>query len=59
MKNMHTYALKVDIPYKSLYKYIHPNVEKREQLGDGSRGSAKLLTDDDVYFLGQVCAQAD
>ena len=51
MENMQTYAAAVGIPYKSLYKYIHPTLDKRQQLGDGTRGKAKILADDDVTFI--------
>ena len=49
----------VGSPYKTIYRYLTPNIDKRQELGDGARGSAKLLTDGDVRFIGEVCARAD
>ena len=53
------YAHRVGIPPKTFYKYIHPDETKRLVLGDGSRGKAKLLTDNDVKFAGEVLARQD
>ena len=47
-----TYANVCGIPSMSLYRYIHPDVSKRIHLGDGCRGKEKLLTDEEVLFLG-------
>ena len=57
--NIRTYAVVVGIPYKTLYRYITPNIDKRQELGDGARRSAKLLTDGDVRLIGEVCARSD
>ena len=57
--DMRTYAVVVSIQHKILCRYINPNIGKREELGDESRGRTKLLTDSDVKFIGEVCAQAD
>ena len=53
------YANYCDIPVNSLYRYIHPDASKRHKLGDGSRGKDKLLTDEEVRFVGQVLARQD
>ena len=57
--NICMYAFVVGIPYKNLYRYITPNIDKRQELGDGARGSTKLLTDGDVRFIGEVWARDD
>ena len=45
---MDIYAGLVGIPFLFLYKYIHPNKEKRQILGDGEEGRPKILEEDDV-----------
>ena len=35
------YANRVGIPRDSIYRYIHPDANKRKLLGDGSRGQGK------------------
>ena len=50
--NICMYAFVVGILYKNLYRYITPNIDKIKELGDGAHGSAKLLTDGDVRFIG-------
>ena len=57
--NICTYAVVVGIPYKTIYRYLTPNIDKRQELGDGARGSTKLLTDGDVRFIGEVWARDD
>ena len=58
-KDYRTYAHSCGIPPMSLYRYIHPDALKRLQLGDGSRGEEKLLTDEEVLFMGHVMARQD
>jgi len=58
-KDYRTYTHSCGIPLMSLYRYIHPDALKRLQLGDGSRGKEKLLTDEEVLFMGHVMARQD
>ena len=57
--DMNVYANRVGIPRDSIYRYIHPDPKKRKLLGDGSRGKAKIMTNDDVGFVGQALARLD
>jgi hypothetical protein len=51
------FANKVGIPPDTFYKYIRPKNPK--QLGDGSWGKKKLMTEEDIEFAGCVLARAD
>jgi hypothetical protein len=59
IKDYKTYANACGLPSMSLYRYIHPDVSKRIQLGDDSRGKEKLSTDEEVLFMGHVLARQD
>eukprot|EP00957_Ditylum_brightwellii_P156034 11876390-Ditylum_brightwellii.AAC.1 len=59
IEDMKIYASLVGIPFPSLYKYIHPNEEKRHILGNGERGRRKLLKLEDVQFLGETLCRLD
>ena len=56
---LRNYAVLVEIPYQSLYKYVHPDEEKRKVLGNGDRGRKRLLQSDDVKFLGEMFCRLD
>jgi hypothetical protein len=59
IKDYVTYANACGIPPLSVYRYIHPDVSKQIQLGDGSCGKEKLLTDEEVQFMGHILAGQD
>jgi hypothetical protein len=48
---------KVDIPADTFYKYIKPNNPR--QIGDGSHGKKRLMTDDEIKFTGCILARND
>ena len=53
------YTNRVGIPRDLIYHYIHPDAKKQKLLGDGSRGKAKIMTNNDVGFIGQALACLD
>ena len=59
IKNLHTYANLVDIPFDTIYKYVHPDVDKRRTLGKGERGRKQLLSDGDKKFLAETLCRLD
>ena len=51
------YARRECIPVNTFYKYICTN--NRRKIGDGRRGKRRILEDEDIKFVGNVCARAD
>ena len=47
------------IIFAHMQLWLVPNIDKIQELGDGARGSAKLLTYGDVRFIGEVWARDD
>ena len=57
--NWRVFANKVGIPQKTFFKYINPNLEERQTLGNGARGKEMLLTHKDIKIGGAILARAD
>ena len=53
------FALKVWIPWKSIFPYIHTDKKKLRKIGDGTRGKTNILDSNDIDFIGRVCARVD
>jgi len=59
IENRTIYAGLVGIPYNTLYRYIHPDVEKRQKLGDGNRGRERLMENENCKFVAETLARQD
>jgi hypothetical protein len=59
IEDLRVYANLVDVPYDTIYKYVHPDVDKRRILGNGERGRKKLMGDDDVKFVAETLCRLD
>ena len=59
MENRTIYAGLVGIPFNTLYRYIHPDEEKRQKLGNGERGRKKLVDGENCDFVAETLARQD
>ena len=59
IENRTIYAGLVGIPFNTLYRYIHPDEEKRQKLGNGERGRKKLIDGENCDFVAETLARQD
>ena len=59
IKDVYLYAGLVGIPFSTLYRYICPAEDKRRILGNGERGKKKLISNDNIQFIGETFTRLD
>lgn len=54
----HIFAAMVEIPYGTLYHYIHPDKSRHARIGNGV-GAKTILDETEIHLVGDVLARAD